>query len=44
MQALESHIAQHYVRYQQLPDTIMTRDYANKAKQYISDALQQATE
>ncbi|CDS09597.1 hypothetical protein LRAMOSA10957 [Lichtheimia ramosa] len=43
-EALESHIAQHYVRYQQLPDTIMTRDYANKAKQYISDALQQATE
>lgn len=44
MQALEPYITQHYVRYQQLPDTIMTRDYANKAKQYISDALQQATE
>ncbi|KAI7885724.1 hypothetical protein K492DRAFT_179786 [Lichtheimia hyalospora FSU 10163] len=43
-EALESHITEHYVRYQQLPDTIMTRDYANKAKQYISDALQQATE
>ncbi|CDH49887.1 predicted protein [Lichtheimia corymbifera JMRC:FSU:9682] len=44
VEALEPYITQHYVRYQQLPDTIMTRDYANKAKQYISDALQQATE
>ncbi|KAI9312822.1 hypothetical protein BX666DRAFT_1982279 [Dichotomocladium elegans] len=44
VEVLEPAIAEHYVRYPQVSELILTKHYANEAKKGVTDALEQTTE